>query len=154
MISNDPDPELEHASDDTAAGTPPTPPADRIIGEGDEASRPAPPGRTGPPVAIAADDPNDDEELVPIEWVCERYKLKRRDVLAMVDEGSFPPGLRLSERRWRFRRRDVDEWEAGRWVGKGDLTARAKTAGSTLRRPADARPGAPATPASRRPGAG
>jgi len=89
------------------------------------------PGRL-PASRSMTDDPQ--PEFVSIDHVCERYQLDRRGVRRMIDRGEFPPGLRLSPRRWLFRRDQVEAWERKRWVGEGDLSARAAAAGSGVRR--------------------
>ena len=84
------------------------------------------------------------DEFMTIKEACNKYRIERRALLALVDKGEFPKGLRVSERRWLFKRADVTAWEEGRWVRPGDLAARADAAGSSLRQPPAHRPGASA----------
>lgn len=89
----------------------------------------------------------DHPEFVELEAVCERYRITRRQVMRLVDQGRFPPALRiggLRSRIVRFRAADVERWEAGAWQREGDLEALSAAVTDPVRGPQDPRRRRPA----------
>jgi len=54
------------------------------------------------------------DRILKIRSVCEKTTLSRRQIYSLIDEGKFPAGVKLSQRRIGWRESDVDRWIAER----------------------------------------
>lgn len=52
----------------------------------------------------------DDDRLLTAATVAEWTTLARTQIAKMVERGEFPPPVRLTERRYAWRRSDVQGW--------------------------------------------
>lgn len=81
---------------------------------------PEPAGRTDPHRATAAAEP----EHLTLREVAEWLRCSARTVERLIEDGSGPPVIRLSERRLIFRLADLRAWLARRTTGHLEIAPR------------------------------